>query len=62
METTINDLQRNPELRKLLTRYCQIQYEESARLDDLHLLQEYHLLLKGGNLNELFECEKLSNQ
>lgn len=62
METTITDFERNPELRQLLINYCKTHYEGAAELDDDHLMQEYHLLLKENRLNDLFECEKLINQ
>lgn len=62
METTITDFERNPVLRQLLINYCKVHYEGAAKLDDDHLMQEYYLLLKEGRLNDLFECEQLSNQ
>ena len=62
METTIKTFKHNPLLRELLSIYCKTHYEEAAELDDNHLMQEYCLLLKEGRLNDLFECEKLSNQ
>lgn len=62
METRIENFDRNPRLRELLINYCKIQYEEAAEIDDYSLLQEYSLLLRENRLNELFECEKLSNE
>lgn len=62
MKTTITDFERNPVLRVLTINYCKIHYEGAAELDDDHLMQEYQLLLKEGRLNDLFECEQLSNQ
>jgi hypothetical protein len=61
METTIENFDRNPLLRELLINYCKIQYEAAAELDDYSLMQEYYLLLRENRLNDLFECEKLSN-
>jgi hypothetical protein len=51
----------NDKLRALLVNYCYINYEENARVDDEHLLMEYHLLERNNQLNLLFEAENLNN-
>ncbi len=57
----ITNFNYNPKLRQSLVDYCLRMYEESAILDDEHLLMEYNLLLRDNNLNALFLEEYLTN-
>jgi hypothetical protein len=60
METQVTDFRTNPLLKELMVNYYGIRYEMSASEDDL--LLEYHWLSRNGNLQLLFECEKMSNE
>lgn len=56
----IKDFRFNPELRRLLTQYCLMTYEENAVLDDESLIAEYNYLNESNCLNDLFLCEYLT--
>ena len=57
MKNEINDLNRNPLLRQLLSNYCLMVYEENAIIDDEHLLSEYRWLVANNKLDEIFLYE-----
>lgn len=61
MELKIENFERNPLLKKLLTNYCLRQYEEDAITDDEHLDMEWNLLKRNNQLEELFICEHMDN-
>jgi hypothetical protein len=57
----IKDFKWSPMLRKLLVNYIVRTYEENAITDDLHLIQEYNLLINNNELHFLFDEEYLGN-
>lgn len=58
----VTDLKHSPILKELLTMYISRKYEENARYDDWHLFEEYKLLERNNELNELFKEECLTNR
>jgi len=53
----ITDFKYSPKLKSLIIDYVARRYEENAIFDDYHLMMEYELLKKHGELNLLFEEE-----
>jgi hypothetical protein len=58
----VTDLNHSPKLKELLIMYVGRKYEENARFDDWHLFEEYKLLKKHNELDELFKEECLTNR
>ena len=58
----VTDLNHSPRLKELLIMYISRKYEENARFDDWHLFEEYKLLKKYNELDELFKEECLTNR
>jgi hypothetical protein len=56
----ITDFRYNKHLRNLMAMYVSRTYEENAIFDNHHLLMEYELLKRNGELNLLFEEEWFS--
>ena len=61
IEIEINNLEFNPLLKELLIMYVSRMYEECGIYDDEHLLAEYNLLKRNGELHLLFEEENFTN-
>ncbi len=58
----ITNLEFTPLLKQLLISYCLRHYEESAILDEYHLLMEHERLVRENKLNELFENEHMEKR
>lgn len=58
----VTDLNHSPRLKELLIMYVARKYEENARYDDWHLFEEYKLLKRNNQLDELFKEECLTNR
>jgi len=58
----VTDLKHSPRLTELLIMYIDRKYEENAIHDDWHLFEEYKLLERNNELNELFKEECLTNR
>ena len=58
----VTDLKHSPKLTELLIMYIDRKYEENAIRDDWHLFEEYKLLERNNELNELFKEECLTNR
>lgn len=58
----VTDLKHSPRLKELLIMYVSRQYEENARFDDWHLFEEYKLLKRNNQLDELFKEECFTNR
>jgi hypothetical protein len=58
----VTDLKHSPRLTELLIMYIDRKYEENAIRDDWHLFEEYKLLERNNELNELFKEECLTNR
>lgn len=58
----VTDLNHSPRLKELLIMYVARTYQENARFDDWHLFEEYKLLKRNNQLDELFKEECLTNR
>ncbi len=58
----VTDLNHSPKLKELLKMFVSRRYEEDALFDDWHLFEEYKLLKKHNELDELFKEECLTNR
>jgi hypothetical protein len=58
----VTDLNHSQRLRELLIMYVGRKYEENARFDDWYLFEEYKLLKKYNELDDLFKEECLTNR
>jgi hypothetical protein len=58
----VTDLNHSTKLKELLIMYVSRKYEEDAKYDDWHLFEEYKLLKKYNELDELFKEECLTNR
>lgn len=58
----VTDLKHSPKLTELLIMYISRKYEENAIFDEWHLFEEYKLLERNNELNELFKEECLTNR
>lgn len=58
----VTDLNHSPKLKELLKMYVSRKYQEDARFDEWHLFEEYKLLERNNELNELFKEECLTNR
>jgi hypothetical protein len=58
----VTDLHHSPKLKELLIMYISRKYQEDARFDDWHLFEEYKVLKKYNELDELFKEECLTNR
>ncbi len=58
----VTDLNHSPKLKELLKIYVSRKYQEDARFDEWHLFEEYKLLERNNELNELFKEECLTNR
>jgi hypothetical protein len=58
----VTDLKHSPRMTELLIMYIDRKYEENAIRDDWHLFEEYKLLERNNELNELFKEECLTNR
>ncbi len=58
----VTDLKHSPKLTELLIMYISRKYEENAIFDERHLFEEYKLLERNNELNELFKEECLTNR
>tara|TARA_R110002049_G_scaffold268752_1_gene445484 strand:- start:8682 stop:8918 length:237 start_codon:yes stop_codon:yes gene_type:complete len=59
METQLENLDNNPQLKHLLTEHILCEHEENADISDYSLWQEYLWLLNNNQLNQLWEMEQL---